>query len=85
MIENLKAFLREMERVEECVELAQTIQNSSRLINFSPKELEEVLQIMRRRVSHIRLQLLKGIAIEEELESHVKSFNNVDFMNYSTN
>ena len=43
MIENLKAFLREIERVEECVALAQTIQNSSELVTFPSKELEEVL------------------------------------------
>ena len=85
MIENLKAFLREIERVEECVALAQTIQNSSELVTFPSKELEEVLQMIRRRISHIRFQLIKGIAIEEELEGYEKSFNNMEIMHYSEN
>ena len=67
MIENLKMFLKDVDKLNECVALA---------INFhsldhdpeNSKNVSEILEITKRIGEHLQKQLVKGIKIEEELD-----------------
>ncbi len=67
MIQNLKRFRAQTNKIKEYLELATKIQASPYTSN-SAKDLDEILCMTYKRVMHMCDQLDKGISIEKELE-----------------
>ena len=67
MIENLRRMLVQTNTIKDYVELASEIHRSPSTM-YSAKALDEILGIINKRVDHLCKQLVKGIAIEKELD-----------------
>lgn len=66
-IENLKGLLRQIEKVSEYVELAEKIRQAPITLK-SREDLAEIHGYITNRVNHLHANLIKGVAIEEDLE-----------------
>jgi hypothetical protein len=77
MIENLKVFLKDVNKLNECVEYALNFQSLPHDHEYS-KYTAELLEIAGHIGEHLHNQLVKGIAIEEEIDKLAQAYKGMN-------